>query len=1514
MKHLLLLVAALFYLNVFAVSSAQSLMYSSQKRSGIAVNNELLSKFYEKSKNFQLRKTVSENAFKSGRKENSTVAYVGPGPMNFRLNGAVVFDTNRDPETFGIYSFTVNKPIVRETITLMPRLSANGGVMYSDGKLFTYDYTIDYGYVYGSNYITYNAETGEEIEKKSMGYDIAEVYSNAALSCTQDPVTKVVYCCSYIYDSTTKEVNYSLATWDLEGNSKTQIAKLERPMQVMGCSSDGTLYGISGNTAAGSNNGGILYKIDKTNGTLTPVGDTGVKPKYFQSAVIDSRSDTFYWFANEEDESANLYIVDLSKGTVTLVDTLPYAEQVVGAYIPAPEAVDGAPSSALNLTATFENGSLSGTISFDVPDYSYDGEDLTGEISYRVMGNNESLANGMANSGTHVSCPVKVSASGIYRFEIILSNGEGDSPICKLELYVGKDIPMAVTDLNLSREGNVNTVTWRAPTATKNGGHMNEVDLRYTVIRMPGDVIVSLKNAETSFSETFDAEELSLYYYKIIPYNDDIEGESAMSNSVRIGEALLPPYEQTFDKKESIDLFTILDENKDNSTWSYATTGNVRYRFNMNNKADDWLITPPLRLKQGMTYELAFDAYALSSRSEEKMEVKMGKEATVKAMTTMVMQETTYTNTSREPKTEKYQIIPTEDGIYYIGFHAVSEANKGNLTVDNIKLGAGISASVPDSVTELSIVAGEKGNLLAQITFVTPVLNTNGEELSELTRIEIKRGIDMVKIFDNPKKGVLLSFDDMEVSVGLNSYTVIPYNSSGQGTALSRTVYIGTDKPQAPEKVIFEDRGNKQGVLTWDRVAYLGLNGGYVNPDDVVYTIYDANSKVIAEGIAGTEYELKNLNDEIPQVMTYFAVAAKNNIGESETASKSNALLVGPSYALPYTESFAKAAITNGPWTTELLSGERLDSEWKPRPDQSQDGDKGSADFAGYKEGASSRIYSPKLDISKAKNPRLNAWVLMPTGGAKLRVQVSVENKEWQELTVIENAEQWVRVNLDLSAYKSNNIRIAFVGECIKSYNFVYVDNVEVRDYFNNNLKITGITGSELIKFNEKAEYVVSVFNDGINVASGFSVSLVSQENETIATKEVEALESLNSVDILFEYVPSINKVGLNLGMKGIIDFSKDENISDNESETIVTVVKGTNYPIVTGLTGLIADNGVKLSWLMPSLSEPLVETVIDGFEGYEPFTIDGFGKWTVYDADGGETYVFGETQGWPNAGKPQAFMVFDVNSEYISGIGVDENFKMDKSHGAKLAVCWAANSTTTLVGHNDDWLISPLLSGLSQEISFQALRYLPDYGAESFEVYYSTTANTRECFVNKLAEVQSVPYTSWTTYTYSLPIGATYFAIRCISKEAFILGIDNVSYCPKPELPDNIKLESYRVYRNGMMLAEISVPEFTDETPEIGDNVYQVSALYNVGESILSESCTLITTEISDREMQDITIYGKERNIMISGGEGERIILTNTAGMLLFEGICSGEECLSVDSGIYLVRMAGRITKVIVK
>ena len=93
----------------------------------------------------------------------------------------------------------------------------------------------------------------------------------------------------------------------------------------------------------------------------------------------------------------------------------------------------------------------------------------------------------------------------------------------------------------------------------------------------------------------------------------------------------------------------------------------------------------------------------------------------------------------------------------------------------------------------------------------------------------------------------------------MNIYSVVARNSFGEGAVTTDTVLVGIDVPLAPQSVTFTDEGNGSGLLSWDKVSETGENGGYVNPEEVVYTVYDADSKVVADDVTGDRYELLSL-------------------------------------------------------------------------------------------------------------------------------------------------------------------------------------------------------------------------------------------------------------------------------------------------------------------------------------------------------------------------------------------------------------------------------------------------------------------------------------------------------------------------------------------------------------------------------------------------------------------------------------------------------------------------------
>ena len=985
-----------------------------------------------------------------------------PSVRNLKLNGLMTYDNHKDGNIFGLYSYSVNNPSERKLLTLMPFVAPNGGAVYRNGKFYMFQSNVEYGYVMSASYSIYDATTGSLLKTKNMSKEDAHtVYMNTATTAAVNPTTGDVYACSYSYHAATKSLSYVLSKWDLEGMSKDSIASLERGMRVMAVAPDGTLYGITMRVQNGEEKGGMLVKINTQTGELTSVGKTGVDLDYFQSAVIDKNTGVFYWFGVDTKQQTKLYTVDLTTGKATSIGELPGADQVLAAYVPNPAAVDGAPSSASNLMARFTDGSLEGVVSFDTPSETYDGKELIGDLSYEIVANGTIVASGTAQANTHIETPIVVTASGNYLLQVILKNTIGESPKIDTNLYIGQDTPKAVLNLKASREGNTNTVSWAVPTETVNGGYMNPENVTYRIKRTPGDTVLETAFLGTKYTEDLTAEYITAYKYIVTPCNGEMRGTSTTSNAVKVGESLKLPFTEDFSDKNSFDFFDVINANHDANKWDYHD-GTARYRGSFTKVADDWLVLSPIKMKKGYSYDLSYDVAGTSNRYTQKLTLMMGNQPTPEAMTTIVRNLTEYK--TRSFQTEKVCVKPEADGVYYIGFHVTSESSQGNLLIDNIKVSIGKSTAVPGSVQNLKVTAAPLGELKASLIFTSPTLTAEKEPLEDLTKFVILRNGE--KVGEIQATGVAeqkYNYTDESVPNGKNIYTVFACNSAGVGAGVNDTVYVGLDVPKAPTRLVFKDNNDATGHLTWAAAEDKGENNGYVNPSEVTYIITNGEGVLIAQDVKGTEYSLTGLYHETPQKTAKFMVQAKNAIGVSAVTTI-NDFLLGLPFVAPYKEGFDNAKYQNGPWISNTIVGKSYNGRWTPRPDQDHDGNGGSADFQGYEKGATARLSSPKIDISQMENPQLSLWYLFKNDFCtSLKLQVSIDGGEWQDVAdltpqqnsnivasgnvgSLESTEPWREALYSLASYKSKNVRIGLLAQCMKPFNFAYVDQVSVYD------------------------------------------------------------------------------------------------------------------------------------------------------------------------------------------------------------------------------------------------------------------------------------------------------------------------------------------------------------------------------------------------------------------------------------------------------------------------------------
>lgn len=269
-----------------------------------------------------------------------------------------------------------------------------------------------------------------------------------------------------------------------------------------------------------------------------------------------------------------------------------------------------------------------------------------------------------------------------------------------------------------------------------------------------------------------------------------ISKEAPEEPTIVTGDPVEVPYTNDFADDAAFAQFGVYDANMDGNTWA-LNSGAARYSYNTN-AANDWLVSPPIKLLAGQKYRFAIDTWAQSGTYPERVEVLMGTEAKASAFTTQVIEPTDVNYTSAAMKTlENANVEVEEDGYYYFAVHAISDADQWALYVDNFVVEAGAGAMAPAAATNLTATPYDD-TLGATITFTAPTTTVSGAELAGTMTIDLQRDGTVINTFEGVTPGQELTYEDADetLTVGNHTYTVIATNEEGAGEKAEITVFL----------------------------------------------------------------------------------------------------------------------------------------------------------------------------------------------------------------------------------------------------------------------------------------------------------------------------------------------------------------------------------------------------------------------------------------------------------------------------------------------------------------------------------------------------------------------------------------------------------------------------------------------------------------------------------------------------------------------------------------------------
>ena len=1321
--------------------------------------------------------------------------------------GNIVYQNNWDSRynAYGFYNILVGEEVSTDLIYKgsSTTTNSNAGCLKMGNLVYTANWGVSFGEI-EVDVRVYDLQTGSRVSYIEL--DGAEY---VATDFATDEKNDIIY--GVFWNEAGNGYELATVTFNAQGKyvpNKKVIGDVSCAILALGVTNDQRIYGVGDD--------GCLYQFDRLTAKATKIGDTNVKVAssngvYPQSGTIDQHNNIFYWACVNSEGRSILYTVDLNDAHVEVVKEFPLNERIYGLQAMPHAANDLAPNSLQNFEVAFQGNSLTGEITFSIPEDTYNGSPLTDNVSWTVLANGFEVASGKAAAGSDVSAKITVS-SGQNVIEAYASNVGGKSPMSTKEIWVGDDNPV-VKSAKFEYLNNTATVTWTPEEVGVHGGYV--ANLKYDVYRQPSDEKVAAGITATTFTETLTSEiPLANYYYEIVPINASKEGAAFATNKIQIGQAIIPPYKETFDTYQSLDLYLLGD------AWSWDTRGSSYDGlvvwdadvYNPNSTAivgKDWLLTPEIRLEANCSYEISFATYAPYS---DKFEVYYG-EGTDPGKYKLLLGETAGGRksdfsdiTSILLESEKNQNVRI--AIRHVGPESMF------LRLDNLMISAPRHAAVPATIEDFTATPAPLGELKATLSFTTPKTSVDGTPLEDITSVTIYQDLEELTTIENPGIGQKLSYEYTATRHGDHTFKIEVANSKGVSAQASATAFIGVDLPLPPSCRLL-DKGDHV-ALEWEP-SEVGLNGKYVNPDEIRYAVSQQTASgtvKIAENIKGTACKINFAPRVGDQSILQLIISASNAAGEGP-GKYTNTLVVGEPIALPVNEHFNGES---GLYWIKETNQQTLDYSTSHYSDD----DGYSLAYGVISSGSGdAMISSGKIGLD-ASNPTVSLDYIVTNGNVIEIYQVRPDGSNELVGKCTEESDgmtDWKRTSFLLKHADTDSycrLLIKFIDNA-GPMNFMFVDNLSVVDQREKDLKLETTANPLVTTFGTPVTINATVTNIGEKDSEEFDVELYVND-ELQESRHFDALATKEERKFIMTYAPTPGEAG-DLNLMVYVNYPEDEYPDNNESVYVVKVLDA-HVSAPENLSGSKEDdNSVKLGWDEPS--DFMVYEATEDFESFEPCTTSNLGEWKLVDVDGRRTLGIGQTD-FPNNGAPMAFMVF--NPEYI---GVPAGNTEANPHSGKQYLVSFATILDNPDDHNDAWLISPAISGNAQTISFYAKQMVTNFGPEDVEILYSTTGREISDFT-LLKELKVSGAATWDKYEADLPEGALYFAIRVVTAKGHMLLLDDVTY----EKGSSKVITNYNVYRNNERIATVNgdVKTYIDREPK-EKNRYYVTAVYITGE-----------------------------------------------------------------------------------
>lgn len=460
-----------------------------------------------------------------------------------------------------------------------------------------------------------------------------------------DPVNEVMYALGADYENGDPNLGYTVL-YEVNLNATTLNDLFSKVKDMDGLYWD-FCFDAQGNVWFAQKYGGsdgIVKgtKLVKMDGNFNRISEVKMQSEwgedinsiYFSTMYFDNSTGDLYYLPCSDYGSTSLYKVNPTTGISQSVAWFNQGNHFTGLYIPYLTADNGAaPARVSGLDAQADlNGAMKDTIKWVTPSKTWAGDDLANLQSVKIYRKNAGYATTeltktadlIANSQLLATVPATEKETamswvdenpidGINTYYVLAANDKGNGVIDSIRCYMGIDVPGAVGNIMLEKNGTGVDISWTAPEKGANNGYIGTEGLSYKITRLPDSVVVAENVTDTKYTDNTLGEQQS-YSYTVQAVNAKGAGAIATSDPIMAGAALKTPVSLTFDTQTDAD------------RWSTNKMNNSIYFYYAGGWSDDYkcmigygtttgtvegtLISPPLYLEEGKTYRFTTDFQA----------------------------------------------------------------------------------------------------------------------------------------------------------------------------------------------------------------------------------------------------------------------------------------------------------------------------------------------------------------------------------------------------------------------------------------------------------------------------------------------------------------------------------------------------------------------------------------------------------------------------------------------------------------------------------------------------------------------------------------------------------------------------------------------------------------------------------------------------------------------------------------------------------------------------------------